>query len=270
MNKPRLHFLHGNGFPAGTYRRFLSYLEPHYEIQSTERIGHHPDYPVTDCWPWLIQEIATDLRQRYQEPVILLGHSLGGLLSMLVAHQHPELVKAVVVIDAPIVAGWRAGVLWTIKKLGVDKYLSPARFSEIRKQQWPDHQAVHQHFAVKEVFQAWEPEVLWDYVHAGTEVNADGVTLRFLRDIETRIYRTMPHHMGKLIHEWPDVPLGFVGGTESKECGMAGDLHTRRLMKEHYTLISGGHLIPMEKPKETAETVLKMLQKVISQSAVTR
>jgi pimeloyl-ACP methyl ester carboxylesterase len=43
--------------------------------------------------------------------VILLGHSLGGLLSMLVAHQHPELVKAVVVIDAPIVAGWRAGVL---------------------------------------------------------------------------------------------------------------------------------------------------------------
>jgi hypothetical protein len=43
-----------------------------------------------------------------------------------------------------------------------------------------NHQAVHQHFAVKEVF-AWEPEVLWDYVHAGTEVNADGVTLRFLQ-----------------------------------------------------------------------------------------
>src|SRR5450830_320259 len=84
-NKPIIHFVHGNSFPAGTYRLFLDQLRGQYEVQASDMLGHHPAYPVDDGWSNLAQELIDTLVARYQQPVILLGHSLGGILSLMVA-----------------------------------------------------------------------------------------------------------------------------------------------------------------------------------------
>jgi len=139
--------------------------------------------------------------------------------------------------------------------------LGPRVFRK-RKYVWKDKEAAYQHFASKEAFAIWPPEVLWDYINAGTVSVAEGVTLRFTREVETAIYLTLPHSMGRLIRRQPSVPIGFVGGTESVECAQAGDFYTKKLMGENYVLIPGGHLIPMETPIQTAEAVLQMLAKL--------
>lgn len=41
------------------------------------------------------------------EPVILVGNSMGGMISMLVAERHPEKVAALVLVDAAMPAPWR-------------------------------------------------------------------------------------------------------------------------------------------------------------------
>ncbi len=258
-DKPQLHFLHGNSFPGMTYRAMLELLETDYQIGVTDRLGHNPEYPVTDGWPYLIEEVRATLTSLYQQPVILLGHSLGGLLSLLVAQKYPELVRGLVVIDSPLVHGWRALVWRMIKLTGLEMTVSPGRFAQKRKFQWPDKGLARQHFALKEVFAIWPPEVLDDYIEAGLEPAADGVCLRFNRDIETAIYNTMPHTMGSLLRKPPALPIGFVGGTESWECKQAGEEGTRKLMGKHRIYVPGSHLIPLEAPELTAAAVLQML-----------
>lgn len=257
--KPQLHFVHGNSFPAGTYRALLHYLSSYYDVGALDVHGHNPHYPVTDNWPHLVQELVDTLKNRYQRPVILVGHSMGGMLSFMLASRFPELVRAVVMIDSPVVAGWRALIVRIFKKFNIGQQYSPARFSEKRKNQWESKEAAYQHFAEKEIFAIWPPKVLEDYIDAGIVAQGGTFTLRFRREIETQIYLTLPDTLGKIVRQGIRVPLGFVGGIDSIECRQAGLGATKKMVQQHFVQIPGGHLIPMECPEQTAQAVHQMI-----------
>lgn len=73
-----LHFSHANGFPAPVYRKLFAALNDRYTIGYLDMIGHDPRFPVTDSWPHLVEETLHTLDTRYGQPVIGVGHSLGG------------------------------------------------------------------------------------------------------------------------------------------------------------------------------------------------
>ena len=104
---PALHFVHGNSFPTGTYREFLTLLRTNYDIRALEMHGHNPVFPVTDGWPELCQELILSIESAHTKPVILVGHSLGGMLSLMTAKMRPDLIRCVVMLDSPVEAGWR-------------------------------------------------------------------------------------------------------------------------------------------------------------------
>jgi pimeloyl-ACP methyl ester carboxylesterase len=109
--------------------------------------------------------------------------------------------------------------------------------------------------------------VLRDYVACGTEPDPDagaqggtGVRLSFRRDIETRLYNTLPHDMGRVLRRHPPAcPVAFVGGSQSSEIRRAGLDATRALVHERLAWVEGSHLFPMERPLETAQAVLRLL-----------
>ncbi|MBU2119428.1 MAG: alpha/beta fold hydrolase, partial [Gammaproteobacteria bacterium] len=98
-------FSHGNSFPASTYRLLFKHLKSRgFDVSAVDRYGHDPQYPVTSNWPHLVQQLAdfaTERVERLGAPVFLVGHSLGGFLSVMAAARHPELVRGVVLIDSP-------------------------------------------------------------------------------------------------------------------------------------------------------------------------
>jgi pimeloyl-ACP methyl ester carboxylesterase len=104
MRKEIIHFAHANGFPARTYNKLFSYLSDAYEINYLERHAHNPKFPVTDGWEFLVDELKSEIEKHYTRKIIGLGHSLGGLLHFLVAVKHPELYKAIVLLDAPVIS----------------------------------------------------------------------------------------------------------------------------------------------------------------------
>jgi pimeloyl-ACP methyl ester carboxylesterase len=264
MSHPIFHFVHANSFPAETYRQFFRYLAKDYDVQALPLHAHNQRYPVRDGWCELADELKDILRSRYSEPVILVGHSLGGILAMKAAHASPGLARCVVMLDSPIVAGWRAWFLRITKLTGTDILYSPARFSVRRRKEWPDAESAYRHFASKEVFSRWPPEVLKNYVEHGTQAAPGCVRLTFLRDIETAVYRTLPHHLGSLVRRPFPVPIGFIGGRQSVECRLAGLGATRRLVGRHFEQIDGGHLFPMEYPVSAAMAVHRMIQSLLS------
>lgn len=263
MPRPILHFSHANSYPAGTYQAFFQGLAPHYDVRALPLHGHNPLYPVRDGWQELAQELVDELRQRYRGPVILVGHSLGGILAMMAAHRHPELARCVVLLDSPVVAGWRACIFRMAKLVRADIRFSPARVSMRRREHWPSREAAYQHYAAKDLFAGWPTAVLHDYVEHGTKQADAGVRLRFSRDIETAIYRTLPHHLGGLARRRFPVPIGFIGGRQSVECRHAGLTATRRLVGPHFQQISGGHLFPMEHPEQAAQAVHRLIQSML-------
>jgi pimeloyl-ACP methyl ester carboxylesterase len=249
MPLPAIVFSHANGFPAGTYRQlFETWRAAGHRVLAIERYGHDRAYPVTSNWPHLRDQLVHFIqREAAGEPVHLVGHSLGGFLSLMVASRQPEMVKALRLVQ-------RAG---------------PGRISQRRRWQWPSAEAAHAHFAAKHNFARWAPEVLADYIRAGTEpdeearrdpATPEAVRLAFHREVETQIYNTLPHHLGRLLRRRPvRCPAGFVAGAQSVEVRQVGLAATRALVGERFEWVEGSHLFPMEKPAETAAAVLRLL-----------
>ena len=257
-------FSHANSFPAGTYRMlFDAWRAAGFTVHAVEKFGHDPQRPPTNNWPGLRDELVALIKQTGNQPVYLVGHSLGGWCSVLAAAHRPELVKGVVLIDSPLMNSLLAGAIRLTKSTPIFKRFSPGHVSKGRRQHWPTTDAALNHFAAKKVFARWEPQVLRDYIACGVVPDADaakGHTLSFKRDIETTIYNTLPHHIGSLLRAHPlRCPMAFIGGTESVEVRQLGMRNTQRLTHGRVSWIKGSHLFPFEKPLETAAEVLRWL-----------
>jgi pimeloyl-ACP methyl ester carboxylesterase len=269
MGTPRgpartLVFSHANGFPAGTYSLlFEAWRAAGWRVIALPRIGHDPAHPVTSNWPHLREELIQFIAHEAPgEQVALVGHSLGGFLSLIVASRRPALAASVVLLDSPVLDGWRAHSLHMLKLGGLIRRVSPGRVSARRRWQWPSREAALAHFQSKAAFARWEPRVLLDYIEHGLEPDPDAgagaVRLAFRREIETTIYNTLPHQLGRTLHRHPvKAPVSYIAGTRSTEGRQVGLAATRRLVHERLEWIEGSHLYPMERPIETAEVVLR-------------
>jgi pimeloyl-ACP methyl ester carboxylesterase len=264
---PTIVFSHANGFPAGTYRvLFEAWRAAGYSVHALDKFGHDPAYPVTSNWPKLREQLIHFVEREVaaaDRPVYLVGHSLGGLLSLLVACRRPDLARGLVMIDSPTITGWRAHSVRVVKATGLIRRVSPGRVSRTRRQEWPSREAVHGHFAAKHAFARWDPRVLADYVASGFEESGGRTVLAFRREIETHIYDTLPHHLGAVLRRHPPrCPVAFLAGTQSVEVRQGGLASSRALARERFAWIEGTHLFPMERPDETAAAVLAQLREM--------
>jgi pimeloyl-ACP methyl ester carboxylesterase len=268
---PTLVFSHANGFPAGTYQQlFKAWRAAGWRVHAIEKFGHDPRFPVTSNWPKLRDQLVHFLDTEVRTPAYLVGHSLGGLLSLLAACKRPDLVQGLVLLDSPVITGWRAHSIRMLKLSGLMPRISPGRVSRTRRHEWPSRRAVAEHYGAKSLFARWDPQVLADYVQAGTRREGGRMVLAFDRAVETRIYDTLPHQLGLLLHRHPlRCPLAFVAGTRSREIRQGGLETAHALAGERFRWIDGTHLYPMEKPAETAALVLELLDDMRAEAADT-
>jgi pimeloyl-ACP methyl ester carboxylesterase len=253
-------FSHANSFPASTYKVLFKSLRARgFAVKAIEKFGHDPRYPVTDNWPHLVQQLLDftgPVVEKSGQPVWLVGHSLGGFLSLMAAARRPELTRGVVLIDSPILGGWRSTALGLVKSAQLVGSVSPGAISRQRRNTWPSAQAALDHFRSKKAFAKWDAEVLQDYIDKGTN-DVDGKrVLSFERDIETQIYNTLPDNLDRLFRRHPiKCPVSFVGGRDSQEMQQVGMTMTEKIVKGRTMMLDGSHLFPMEKPLATAAAI---------------
>jgi pimeloyl-ACP methyl ester carboxylesterase len=270
VTRPLIIFSHGNSFPASTYGVMLRSLRGRgFETQAIERFGHDPRYPVSSNWPHLVEELAafvSEQSQRCGQGAFLVGHSLGGFLSLMCAARHPQPgghpIRGVVMLDAPILGGWKAAALSVAKRARLVGSISPGAVSRKRKQSWASLQEVQSHFAGKKLFASWDPAVLQDYITQGTRAadphgDPDGPrVLSFDRDIETAIYNTLPDNLQALLKRHPPhCPVAFIGGRSSLEMRQVGMDLTEKVTHGRIMMLDGSHLFPMERPQASAAAI---------------
>lgn len=254
-------FSHANSFPAGTYRSLFAQWEAAgLRVRAVEKFGHDPRYPVTRGWPHLGRQLADFIEHEVAEPAWLVGHSLGGYLSLLAAMHKPQWVRGIVLLDSPLVHGPRAALLTAAQRAGLMHRIMPSGVSAQRRHLWDSPEQVREHFGAKGKFARWDPHVLADYVEHGTEPHPAGRTLAFRREVETDIYNAIHTGLPAALRRRPlHCPVAFIAGRSSRELKRVGLAATLKLVRGRLSWMEGSHLYPFERPRQTAAEVLRWL-----------
>lgn len=256
--KENLHFAHGNGFPSPCYRQLLIQLEKRFNCFYIDRVGHTDQFPVTDNWHYLVDEVKHSIQTQCQTPVIAVGHSLGGVLSLLAAMEQPDIISKVILLDSPLLGPLKSSLLRLSKTLGMIDHLTPAHRTRARKRHWQSREQVWSYLKSKPLFQTFTDACLNDYIDYGMQKDKVGYSLRFDPRIEYQIYRTIPHALQKYEGKLR-TPSALIYGNQTNVI----DAMDLRYMKKHYGILQfatpGTHMFPMEYPEVTANFILDVV-----------
>ena len=253
-------FSHANSFALPTYRLLLGLLAQRgIDARGVERFGHNPELPVSNNWPHLVEQLRQFTHaevQRLGEPVFLVGHSLGGFLSVLVAAKYPELARGVVMLDSPRISGWKANAFDMVKRTPLAGEVTPGKVSRRRRNTWESTEEALDYFRSKKAFAQWHPQMLKDYVDTCLLDDSGKLSLYFTREVETEIYNTLPSNLGSTLRRHPlQCPASFIGARGSHEIRLMGMELTRHVTRGRINMVDGSHLFPMERPEVTAAAI---------------
>jgi len=255
--KEIIHFSHANGFPAGSYRTLFDHLKDDFEIGYIDRLGHQPHLPVGDNWPNLESELIHYMATTYDRPVFAVGHSLGGILSLMVAIKRPDLVKGIIMLDSPLLTRFEAGAVQLIKRVGMMDRVTPAGRTLGRKETWDSRAEAHEYFQDKSLFKKFDPRCFHDYIEAGIHHDNGIHKLFFDPKTEIKIYRTIPHNISNAAPI--KVPAAVVGGLESDVFKKHHAVKMRMSHNMKVKWLPGSHMFPMEHPELTVQTIKTLI-----------
>ena len=101
--EPSLVFLHGGTGRWQLYSGMLGELAKCCHVYAPDLRGHGTSGWVP--WGYTIRDYVEDIRAFLREvsgPAVLMGHSLGGIIAVATAKACPDLVRALIVGDAPL------------------------------------------------------------------------------------------------------------------------------------------------------------------------
>jgi pimeloyl-ACP methyl ester carboxylesterase len=266
---PCVHLAHANGFPPGTYRPFADALATCRATGTTHAQGYHViALPARPLWPdsrpesapsWHV--LADDLIQGFDalglRGIIGVGHSMGGVCTMWAAIRRPDLFRAVVLIDPVILPPnvLRAASLMRWVVLSSRQPLVQGALR--RRRTWTNRQACYDRFRTKPFFANWPDQSLWAYVEAGTRPTRDGeVELVYPPEWEAHIFATAPTDVWDSVPQL-DVPALIIRGENTDTFRPESQSRMERLLPQarYHVMPDAGHLVPMERPDETAKVV---------------
>ena len=100
-------FVHGSNSDYRTWEAQMAEFSQHYRAVAFSRRFHWPNEKITEDADYSMLEHLDDLKALIQSlgetPVHLVGHSYGAFLCLLLAMREPQLIRSLVLGEAPVV-----------------------------------------------------------------------------------------------------------------------------------------------------------------------
>jgi pimeloyl-ACP methyl ester carboxylesterase len=254
---PILHFAHPNAYPPACFEALLKPLTENYHVIAMQQRPFWPDSKLLDITNWQIfaDDLAKFLSQQGCEQVIGVGHSLGAVATMKAAYQHPQLFRALVLIEPVFLEPQILDLLAQNPQIMEGQPM--VQKARKRRATWPDRRTAFDHYRAKSVFKRWPDEALWSYVNEGLSETGDGdLTLAFSREWEAQIYSSSP---GPVWDEIPQVsqPTLAIRAAESDTLSLKAWRLWQVLQPDaaFIEIPDAGHMVPMERPYEVLRAI---------------
>lgn len=240
-------FCHANGFNACTYRTILGPLGGELRILALDLRGHGatrlPAEPAAlSGWGVFAQDLLAALDAVVDRPVLLAGHSLGAITSLLAAGAAPERVRGLVLFEP---------VMLDAATLGVPMAEHPiARATLRRRATFPSRAAAMDAYRGRGAFATWSEAQLADFVAGGLHATGSGeeVTLACRPAWEAAIYARQDVHAWEIMAEVRSPLRILAGGQDSSVCPRARAL--AQAVGAQVEVVPGAtHFLPMERPE---------------------
>lgn len=262
---PLLHLAPANGFPPKTYLPLMRKLRGYRAVCLPPRALWGDQTPPTAYRDWkadaddlLAGFVAHDLGE-----VVALGHSLGGVVSMLALLKAPDRFKALIMLDPPMLppavleatrAAWARD---TIHELPL------VRGARRRRQTFASPEDAFDRFRQKPLFADWSDEALGLYVRHGIKRGTDGGyelvwsaawEAHYFSTVYLKIWETLPRLTGS-------PPALIVRGGESDTLQASDYARVQAVAPalDGIEMAGQGHLFPLAAPAETARLILEWL-----------
>jgi pimeloyl-ACP methyl ester carboxylesterase len=252
-------FLHGVGGGAWSWAPQVQGLAGRFECWVWEGRGHGASARVRDAG---LADYAQDAREALQAlwaarrtPVLLVAHSMGAMLALALACEHPERVRGLFLVD-PVVAdsGHRPAVLRPL--LAVACWLASPVVRSYQRDGWLARAITRRFFRwafldAAAMERAWELQrtvVPLEYPRMLTEsiAGVEGFTFRPFADLVTA---------PTFILEARRRPQG-----RSRFSTVVARLRSREAVRCEHEMMHGGHYLQLDRPLQVTERLLAFAQ----------
>ena len=276
----QLYWLHGNGFNSLAYRPiFEALLQPSFlkgsaaeglGIYATDLPGHgHSPMPVDDWpnWRGMAHDVERVIQQQSQDsqsskPLRLgVGHSLGGVLTLLQAYRSPQRFDRILLLDPVLFSPLIMAGQQTAKTLGLWPKLPLPKKALRRGNRWSSTEVMLQQLASKSFYRRWHPQALSGFVEgghrplSGAGLSGGEVELACTPQWEARIFASYPKQLWQALKQIK-IPVEVICANNSMPFVLQGAKRAALLNPNiSYRIWGEGHCFPMEQPEQTAELI---------------
>ena len=262
-----LHFLHANGYPPDCYQPLLELLKTQYQVfgMTLRPLWNNSKLEDIASWHPLSDDLLRFLSDRGTGPVIGLGHSIGGIVTLRAALRAPAKFRALILLD-PVLFKPSFLVMWNfIRAIGLGNKLHPKISGAMKRRRTFDNlELVFRGYRARNVFKYMSDESLRAYIAGIARQKPDGsYELAYSPEWEARIYLTGLRDFD-LWRELPklETPTLIIRGAESDT--FLKD--AARLVKQKQpkvkieTLEKSTHILPLERPQQVFNIMQSFLQ----------
>lgn len=249
-------FTHANGYPPGSYRELFHALERRFSISAMEHrplwAGRQPPRELN--WTLFADDLLTLMQSRFDEPIWVMGHSMGGTVAALAASRQPERFRGVVLLD-PVLLQARYALMNRVMPRSRIEKMPMIRRALGRPEYFSSHDEAFAFYRGKRAFRGLSDTALRHYVEAAKQSLDDGrVQLRFSPAWEAAIYASAPS-VSRMLKRL-SVHMVAIRGRDSDTLNATMWQRLQHWQPEgRFAEVAGGHLFPLEHPHDTAKAV---------------
>jgi pimeloyl-ACP methyl ester carboxylesterase len=250
-------FLHATGFHSWIWLPYVHRFVSRYHVMSLDQRGHgKSDKPQTGYrWEVFGADLVGFLDALGLEDALAVGHSKGGTaIAAAAAAGTGRLSRAVLIEPVLFPAPSALEPVWE----------SPLAIGARRRRQvWPTREAMFELLRERLPFATWAEEFVRLYVDHGVADRPDGqVALRCPGDVEAQVYAHAPLSDSFAFLEHLEIPTLLVRGQNSPGLGQTEAAEALRRLPDGtlLTIPQCGHFVPMERPVEVADALLRFFQ----------
>jgi pimeloyl-ACP methyl ester carboxylesterase len=252
-------FYSANGFPLGTYSEFLKHLTQKYKLSCLSPRACWPnigDPPLQTNWETYADDLIAYVEQKFNEPIVVIGHSQGATVAIIAASKRPELFKSMIIIEPASVSAF-LGCAVKFTPYFIKKHFQPFKSGLMKQDIWESRDAFYEHCRLNKAYKRIGDKVLKDFAEYGLRPIENGkFTLTFSSKWETSNYTLAPtiwKYLKKIklpIQVIAGKPSLFFTNTVRENWRKVSPNSTLEINKEF------GHLFPLEAPEDCASHVL--------------